>query len=257
MPGLGAELPAVLLDADAERIAARSDANPEVAFDGESLCYLIYTSGSTGKPKGVMVRHASLANYVEAFRDEHRLGAADRVLQFASISFDTSAEEIYPALAAGAALVLRNDAMLGSTPELLRSIAAWEISILDLPTAFWHELVAPPRGGGESLPSTLRLIILGGERALPERLAAWHAQRHQGVRLFNTYGPTESTIVATRAELVAGALPATGEPPIGRPVPGLRAYVLDPGRGWRRRGSRASSASVAPASRGGTPAAPT
>ena len=89
-----------------------------------------------------MVRHAALANYVEAFRDEHRLGSGDRVLQFASISFDTSAEEIYPALGErrrpGAAQ--RRDA--GLDPEFLRSCAAWEISVLDLPTAFWHELVA-------------------------------------------------------------------------------------------------------------------
>ncbi|HEY0553813.1 MAG TPA: amino acid adenylation domain-containing protein, partial [Thermoanaerobaculia bacterium] len=230
MPGVApVGLPVVLLDSDAERIAERSGANPETAVDCESLAYLIYTSGSTGKPKGVMVRHASLANYVEAFRDEHRLGAADRVLQFASVSFDTSAEEIYPALASGATLVLRNDAMLGSTSEFLRSCADWGISVLDLPTAFWHELVARLEAEGGSLPATLRLIIIGGERALPERLAAWHAQGHEGIRLFNTYGPTESTIVATQAELVAGPVVArTGEVPIGRPVRHLRAYVLDP-----------------------------
>ena len=228
LPGLvGESMPVVLLDADAERIATRHDANPEVAVDGENLSYLIYTSGSTGKPKGVMVRHAALANYVEAFRDEHRLGAEDRVLQFASISFDTSAEEIYPALASGAALVLRDDAMLGSTPEFLRSCEAWEISVLDLPTAFWHELVVRLEAEGASLPDRLRLVIIGGERALPERLAAWHAQTHGRVRLFNTYGPTESTIVATRSELAA-VVASSGEVPIGRPVRNLRAYVLDP-----------------------------
>ncbi len=235
LPGLVEEsMPVVLLDADAERIAARSGANPEVAVHGENLSYLIYTSGSTGKPKGVMVRHAALANYVEAFRDEHRLGAEDRVLQFASISFDTSAEEIYPALASGAALVLRNDAMLGSTPEFLRSCETWEISVLDLPTAFWHELVSRLEAEASSLPSRLRLVIIGGERALPERLAAWHAQGHGRVKLFNTYGPTESTIVATRSELAAdptGAAPGSGEVPIGRPVRNLRAYVLDPKAG--------------------------
>jgi amino acid adenylation domain-containing protein len=231
MPALAVEgSRAVRLDADAERIAGQSGANLEVAVDPENLAYLIYTSGSTGKPKGVMVRHAALSNYVEAFRDEHRLGSGDRVLQFASISFDTSAEEIYPALASGAALVLRNDAMLGSTPEFLRSCAAWEISVLDLPTAFWHELVARLDAESASLPAALRLVVIGGERALPERLSAWHAQGHRA-KLVNTYGPTECTIVATRSELTAGlaaTAAAAGEVPIGRPVRNLRAYVLDP-----------------------------
>ncbi|MFL6196328.1 MAG: amino acid adenylation domain-containing protein, partial [Thermoanaerobaculia bacterium] len=237
LPGIGDGRRVVRLDADAAAIAARSAENPGIDPDPENLAYLIYTSGSTGKPKGVMIRHAALANYTAAFRDEHHLGPADRVLQFASISFDTSAEEIYPALTSGAGLALRNDAMLASTAELLRSCADWGVTVLDLPTAFWHELVARLEAEPASLPPGLRLIILGGERALPERIAAWHAQGHSqgysqgkaGARLFNTYGPTETTIVATRAELTPGTSLATGEAPIGRPVRNLRAYVLEPG----------------------------
>jgi acyl-CoA synthetase (AMP-forming)/AMP-acid ligase II/acyl carrier protein len=80
------------------------------------------------------------------------------------------------------------------------------------------------------MPASLRLAILGGERVLPERLAAWHALRGLGtdrMRLVNTYGPTEATIVATRCELPPG-LAIAGEVPIGRPVPGARASVADP-----------------------------
>ncbi len=230
LPGLADERARVVrLDADAAEIATQAGGDLAVEVDPESLCYLIYTSGSTGKPKGVMVRHAALANYVEAFHEEHGLGAGDRVLQFASLSFDTSAEEIYPALASGAAVVLRNDAMLGSPPEFLRACAEWEISVLDLPTAFWHELVARLAAdpAAAELSARLRLVILGGERALPERLAAWHSLGYRQVKLVNTYGPTECTIVATRSEL-APELAGAGEVPIGRPVPGLRAYVLDP-----------------------------
>ncbi|HSK75928.1 MAG TPA: amino acid adenylation domain-containing protein, partial [Thermoanaerobaculia bacterium] len=111
-PALGARAArTVLLDADSEAIAGRSGEPPAVPVDPDRLAYLIYTSGSTGKPKGVMVRHGSLASYVAAFRDEHALTPRDRVLQFASIGFDTSAEEIYPCLASGAALALRTEAM--------------------------------------------------------------------------------------------------------------------------------------------------
>jgi amino acid adenylation domain-containing protein len=200
-----------------------------VEIDADDLAYLIYTSGSTGRPKGVMVRHGGLAGYVAAFRDEHRLGAGDRVLQFASIGFDTSAEEIYPCLTSGATLVLRDDAMLVSTPDFLRRCGELGVTVLDLPTAFWHEMVARLAEEPAELPPGLRLIVLGGERVLPDRLASWRRQGHRA-RLVNTYGPTETTIVATRCELAPGpaTAPVTGEVPIGRPVPGARVYVADP-----------------------------
>jgi acyl-coenzyme A synthetase/AMP-(fatty) acid ligase/acyl carrier protein len=175
-----------------------------------------------------MVRHGALAAYVAGFRAEHGLGPADRVLQFASVGFDTSAEEIYPCLTSGAALVLRDDALLVSTPDFLRICGEQGISVLDLPTAFWHEMVARLAEGASPLPPppSLRLIILGGERALPERLAAWQALGLDRIRLVNTYGPTETTIVATRCDL-AGC-DTRAEVPIGRPVPGACARVLDP-----------------------------
>jgi amino acid adenylation domain-containing protein len=200
---------------------------PEVEADAENLAYLIYTSGSTGRPKGVMVRHGALAGYVAGFREEHRLGPQDRVLQFASIGFDTSAEEIYPCLTSGAALVLRDDSMLVSTPDFLRACGELGVTVLDLPTAFWHEMTASLVEEAVELPPSLRLIILGGERVLPERLAAWHELGHGHVLLVNTYGPTETTIVAARCELTPG-LAVPGEVPIGRPVPAARAHVADP-----------------------------
>src|SRR6202035_1336810 len=215
-PGLAASCAPVLLDREAAALAAGGAERPAVEVAPDGLAYLIYTSGSTGRPKGVMARHGSLSAYVEAFRREKGLGPADRVLQFASISFDTSAEEIYPCLASGAALALRSEAMLGATSELLGRCAEWGITLLDLPTAFWHELVARLDVERLRLPATLRTVVIGGERALPERVAAWHAQGHSA-RLVNTYGPTETTIVATRCELDA-ALPIATEVPIGRPV---------------------------------------
>jgi amino acid adenylation domain-containing protein len=222
--GEGRALP-LLLDGDS--LAGESEDPLDTAVDEDQLVYLIYTSGSTGRPKGVMVCHGALASYVAAFREEHALSPQDGVLQFASIGFDTSAEEIYPCLTSGAALVLRDDAMLASTPGFLRACGELGVTVLDLPTAFWHEMVARLVEEPAGLPASLRLIILGGERVLPERLAAWHGLGLGEVRLVNTYGPTETTIVATRCELTSG-LAVPGEVPIGRPVPGARAYVADP-----------------------------
>jgi amino acid adenylation domain-containing protein len=196
---------------------------------GEGLpAYVIYTSGSTGRPKGVVVPHRAISSFTRAARDTYGVGPGDRVLQFASISFDTSAEEIWPALTTGATLVLRPDDMATSIPHFLRESERLGITLLDLPTAFWHELAVgmdtDPEAGSLGLPRGLRLVIIGGEEALADRLAAWRRRVPPSVRLVNTYGPTESTIVATRRELAGfGA----GTVPIGRPIPGARAYLLD------------------------------
>jgi amino acid adenylation domain-containing protein len=220
--------PVVRLDEEEVALAARSEADRGWEVEGEALAYVLYTSGSTGRPKGVMVRHAALAGYVASVVHDYGLVARDRVLQFASIGFDASAQEIFPTLAAGATLVLRDEAMLASAAEFLARCDAWGITALHLPTAYWHQLAAAAaRDPSLALPAALRLVIIGGERALPERLEDWHGWAGDRVRLVNTYGPTEATIVATRQDLDP-ELPPQGEVPIGRPVRGACAYVLDP-----------------------------
>jgi amino acid adenylation domain-containing protein len=221
----------VCLDADRASIAACPGTALGVPVTGEGLAYVIYTSGSTGRPKGVMVRHGSLGRFVGAARALYGLRSADRVLQFASISFDTSAEEIYPCLTAGATLVLRGDAMLRSSADFLDACRARQVTLLDLPTAYWHGLAADLISGraGEGWPPALRGVILGGERVLPERADAWSRQVGPGVSLWNTYGPTEGTIVATAYDLGSAPTIVDGlrEVPMGRPLVGARAYVLD------------------------------
>ncbi len=187
-----------------------------------NLAYVIYTSGSTGKPKGVAVQHQSIASYVETACELFKITSDDRVLQFASISFDTSAEEIYPALASGATLVLRTDDMLSSPAAFFQQCDEWAITVLDLPTGYWHSLATAVN----NVPESLRLIILGGEKALRERVSQWQRNAGDHVRIVNTYGPTESTIVATSYEV--GDLPATAlDVPIGRAVRNAETYVLD------------------------------
>ncbi|HEX8274758.1 MAG TPA: amino acid adenylation domain-containing protein [Longimicrobiaceae bacterium] len=193
-----------------------------------SSAYVIYTSGSTGAPKGVVVEHRSLVNHAAAAAAEYGIGPADRVLQFASPAFDASLEEIFPALAAGAALVLRGEEWLRGVPEFLERCAAHGVTVLDLPTAFWHEMAAELERGAARLPECVRLVVIGGERALPERVAAWHAAVGGRVRLVNSYGPTEATVVATLTDVAApDAAAPTAPVSIGRPVANARAYLLD------------------------------
>ncbi|MFL6292884.1 MAG: amino acid adenylation domain-containing protein [Thermoanaerobaculia bacterium] len=195
------------------------------AVDLANTAYVIYTSGSTGRPKGVLVPHASLANYVRVAAEAYGIGPADRVLQFASISFDTSGEEIYPCLTRGATLVLRDDEMVASLERFAREVGNLGVTVLDLPTAYWHELVAEMEEGLE-MPASLRLVILGGEQAQRDRLDAWRNRVGDRIRLVNTYGPTETTIVTTRRELTGMDFP--GDVPIGRPIEDARAYVTGP-----------------------------
>jgi amino acid adenylation domain-containing protein len=199
----------------------------------EGLAYVIYTSGSTGAPKGVMIRHGGLASYVLATRRDLALTPSDRMLQFASLSFDASAEEIFCCLASGAALILRNDAMLAGAPAFLGTCASWGVTVCDLPTVFWQELVDRVDAGEAAWPPSLRLLVFGGERALPERVARLCRQLGPAVRVINSYGPTEVTVGAT-SHAVHGEPDGPPRPlrefPIGRPLPGARAYVLDGAR---------------------------
>lgn len=211
--------------------------------DPDGLAYVLYTSGSTGTPKGVAIAHASLAERVRwmAGPDGYRLRPGDRIVQFASIGFDTHAEEIWPALTAGACVVLLpgGGRML---PDLLRSEAGRSVTVLDLPTAYWQELVS--LGEQTPWPPALRLVVLGGSEAHAVTLAQWRERHGDAVRLVNTYGPTEATVIVTAGDLAGGpdgpdspdgqvgARPARGRaadrrPPLGRPLPGVRLYLLD------------------------------
>jgi amino acid adenylation domain-containing protein/thioester reductase-like protein len=230
-PHLG-ELPThtaqvVCLDSDWPIIAQESSENLDPQAQLNNLAYIIYTSGSTGKPKGVMIEHRSLANFVQTASREYEIIPDDRVLQFASISFDTAAEEIFPALTQGATLVLRTQQMLRTIPAFLQTCGDWQLTVLDLPTAFWHRICAElPH---VKLPETVRLVIIGGEKALPRWLAAWKKFVDPQIRLVNTYGPTESTVVATWCDLAGPqAVEVIGRLlPIGRAIDNTEIFVLN------------------------------
>jgi amino acid adenylation domain-containing protein len=216
----------VCLDTQWEAIAQYSSQNIAGGVNAENLAYVIYTSGSTGKPKGVIIQHRSLVNYTTAVCIEYEIEKCDRFLQFSSISFDVSAEEIYTSLIKGATLVLRTDSMLDSIGVFLQKCRDWEITVLALPTAYWHELTAFLNKETFALSPSLRLVIIGGEKALPERLKTWIEYVGQRVRLVNNYGPTEATVGATIYDCSALDSAST-QVPIGRPIRNVQTYILD------------------------------
>jgi amino acid adenylation domain-containing protein len=226
LPASKAEV--VCLDADWSQITRGRSENFDSGVQSQNLAYVIYTSGSTGRPKGVMIEHGSLVNYVEAAIEAYGIESTDRVLQFASISFDASAEEIYPCLARGGTLVLRTAQMIGATAKFLEHCREWSLTVTSLPTAYWHEVVMRLAAEALTIPPSVRLVIIGGEAARPEIVALWQRQVGERVRLLNTYGPTEATVVVTQCDLsrLAG-VGARKEVPIGRALRNVQTYILD------------------------------
>jgi amino acid adenylation domain-containing protein len=199
---------------------------PPIVHDSVHPAYVMFTSGTTGSPKGVVVPRAALSNFVAAAIGYMGLGPADRVLQFASMAFDTSLEEILPTLVAGGTLVIRDEAMLATTSSFIERVEALGITVLDLPTAVWNVLGRSPatRSAPPSV-SRLRLVVIGGETAEPSALESW-LRSFPNAPVLNTYGPTEGCVVATTQLLGANEL---GQPalPLGRCIEGARILILN------------------------------
>ncbi len=177
--------------------------------------YVIYTSGSTGQPKGVLVCHAGIASLATAQIEQFGIDERSRVLQFASPSFDASVMELLMALPAGAALIIPPPGPLAGE-VLTKVLADQDVS---------HALIPPTAlaGAAPAALAHLTTLIVGGEACPPELVTAWS----RGRRMINAYGPTESTICATVSGPLAGTTPMP--PPIGRPIPNTRVYVLHAG----------------------------
>ena len=217
---------------DVDKRETGDEALPPVCDDPTRAAYVIYTSGSSGKPKGVVIEHRQLLYLIEAYRHDFELTQEDRVLQFASVNFDASVEDIFPCLATGATLVVRTNEMLSSLDNFWRCMRDWRITLAELPTALWHEWLNQVTDICAAVPRELRMLLIGGERTTPEKVAKWRSMAGTRPRLLNTYGPTETTVTATGYDLTPGVNtePAGSEVPIGLPLPFFRCYVLDDDR---------------------------
>ncbi|HSU14835.1 amino acid adenylation domain-containing protein, partial [Longimicrobium sp.] len=204
--------PVVDLRADAGAIAARPETAPRVCADPDILAYVIYTSGSTGRPKGVAVPHRGIGS--EAWWNRSRCGlrAGDRVLQFASFSFDAAVHELFGALLAGATLVLATREALVPGDALRETVRRERITYATFPPSVLAVM------DSAELPS-LRVVLSAGE-PLPAGVAARWAG---AVELHNAYGPTEATVAASSGRVAPGG----GRPSIGRPLENARTWVLD------------------------------
>ncbi|MFH8410136.1 amino acid adenylation domain-containing protein [Streptomyces sp. NPDC018019] len=190
----------------------------EPAYDPDAVAYVMFTSGSTGQPKGVAVTHRGIARLVH--RPEYvTITPRDRVLFHSPVTFDASAFEVWAALANGAAVAVSTADRLSPT-GLARDAERLGATVTVLTTALFHHLAARR----SPLFGVLRGVLAGGE-ALSAQHARSVLRAHPWLELVNGYGPTEATTFAT-AHRVTDA-DCDGPPPIGRPVAGTTAYVMD------------------------------
>ncbi|WP_067510178.1 non-ribosomal peptide synthetase [Actinoplanes sp. TFC3] len=191
---------------------------PAVPPGPANAAYVLYTSGSTGKPKGVVISRANLANFVLDMRARTSMTPDDRLLAVTTVGFDIAHLELFVPLISGATVVLAAKELVHDPQELRRLVHDEGITVVQATPSLW-------RGVVEGAPDVLAHIrVLVGGEALPAELAG--ALTAGSPSVTNVYGPTETTIWSTAAELTRGE---TGAPPIGRPIAGTRVYVLDDG----------------------------
>ncbi|WP_207922931.1 non-ribosomal peptide synthetase [Micromonospora sp. KC606] len=209
-----------LLDGPVPARSGPADGPPTV----DDLAYVLYTSGSTGRPKGVAVRHGALANVLLGVRDLLGSGPRDRWLHLTSLSFDISTVEVFLPLVTGGRVVVASAVSAWDGMGVLRLVRDAGVTHVQATPSGWRVLLDAGLGTTDVAAGNTPLVALAGGEALPVALA--RELRARTARLVNGYGPTEATVYASVAEIPADPDEVT----IGRPLPNVRAYVLDEAR---------------------------
>jgi amino acid adenylation domain-containing protein len=209
-------LRSISLEADADRVAQCSDQTPSTKATGDSLAYVIYTSGSTGRPKGVEITHAALLNLIEWHNGAFAITSDDRGTHLASPSFDASAWEIWPYLAAGASVRIVDSKIRNDATALRNWLVRNQVTACFAPTPLAEQMISlrwPPH-------TALRWLLTGADTL--------YSYPPPGLpfALVNNYGPTECTVVATSGVVLSNK-DTNRKPSIGRAILSTKTYVLD------------------------------
>ncbi|NOU17174.1 MAG: amino acid adenylation domain-containing protein [Bacteroidales bacterium] len=186
---------------------------------GDDLAYVIYTSGSTGEPKGVMVEHQNIVNFVFGMREVFRMPEGSALLSLTTISFDIFGLEVYVPLLGGASVVIGSGEDQRDVSRILHLVADHKIAVLQLTPSRLRQLLS-----GLGSPAQLKgveTLLVGGEE-FPLQLLE-EARRAFTGRIYNVYGPTETTIWSTYKEVTEGPLS------IGRPIINTQVRILGAG----------------------------
>jgi amino acid adenylation domain-containing protein len=222
----GAEGSRILcLDEDLEKqlpsLPRPSSPRPSSPALPANLACTIFTSGSTGLPKGVLLDHANLVNLVDSFAHSYRPTADDRILPLTSIAYASFVGEAFPLLCTGGTVVLPQKHELLDVAALVSLIARHRVTMVSTVPSMLASLDAL----GDRLPR-LRLLLIGGEALTTADVAGLLARAGE-LRIVNGYGLTETAICTTIYDVEPADLAAGRQPPIGKPLPNQRTYVLD------------------------------
>ncbi|MGW0809524.1 amino acid adenylation domain-containing protein [Nonomuraea sp. NPDC002799] len=196
--------------------------------DPDRLAYMIYTSGSTGRPKAVMIPHSAYTHHCRVAARHHGLHAGDRAVLLSALTFDLAMEQLGVILLIGGTLVISDAQRFWAPSEAPGRLAENGVTNVFLTPAYLREVMDGVRHGDPRLKD-LRLLQVGGEAVTYDAARRWYAAALPG-EFVCSYGPTETTIVSVTHRVTpeeASARPPESYVPIGRPVPGTTAYVLD------------------------------
>ncbi|BCN02235.1 hypothetical protein RPSA_47710 (plasmid) [Ralstonia solanacearum] len=211
--------PVAVVDLDEASWQTEPSHRPEVAgLSSHHAAYVIYTSGSTGRPKGVTVEHRQVVNLLESMRGLLAMTEADRWLAVTTLGFDIAGLELYLPLISGAVVVVLDREASRNAQSLSAALEGSGATVMQATPSTWRLLLESGWSGRPGLKA-----LCGGE-ALPGELAG--RLRTRVGRLWNVYGPTETTIWSSAREVDATDA-GQGVVPIGRPIANTQIYVLD------------------------------
>ncbi|PFY41743.1 amino acid adenylation domain-containing protein [Bacillus toyonensis] len=211
----------VTLD-DGEDIA---DINIQISSDDRA--YVLYTSGTTGQPKGVCVTHGNLLHFSEWVTKQFQISKEDKLLQFVNMGFDLSIMEIFPALINGSCLYIIDDMEKKSISDFIDVINREKISIITVPTVFFHHISLFAKDNNISRLSSVRIISICGEQLITERVNAFFEQFGHTMDVYNLYGPTETTVAVSYYKVPKSFDKSSPSIPIGKPISNTTLYVVN------------------------------
>lgn len=194
----------------------------------EDVCYTIFTSGTTGKPKGTLIRQQGVLNLVDYMQKQWHVTNEDRILQFATYSFDASVLDTFLSLLTGATLYLIDDEERMAERNFLQVVHQEQITIIPvLPTVFFNRIVNYLTEETADLFTSVKLVGVGGELLTGDLARKFKSSVCGETRFFNLYGPTEITVMATAYEVPKDLAADVYSVPIGQQLPGNKTYVVN------------------------------